>query len=262
MGFEDVKNEYKAYFVDDGKAGLSWAVTTEETVDLLIGRFEPFGEEEITRMYDIFKIDNPHLGDKLVLGGQVVKIPLRNPIAVLVADGYACIGDSACMTVPFAGSGIANSMKAGKMLAKAIMADKNEEYSAYTLWKYQSDFYKNIGGAMATINLVKILLAHITKEDFEFFFGNGILTSEDLSFNTNDTSVKSMFSHFSPAIIMDRLKKVGGNPALLKKIGGVAVNAGRLTLIMKRFPEAYDRNAVAKWANSYNKLFNTLTDID
>lgn len=259
-GFEDVKNEYKAYFVDDGKAGLSWAVTTEKTVDLLIGRFERFGQEEVDRMNKIFKIDNPHLGDDLVLGGQIVKIPLRHPVALLVADGYACIGDSACMTVPFAGSGIANSMKAGKMLADTVMADKNEEYSVHSLWNYQYTFYKNIGSSMATIGLVKILLLSITKEDFEYFFGNKILTSEDMSFNTNDTSVKSMFSHFTLSVILDRLKKVGGNPALLKKIGGVAINAGKLMLIMSRFPESYERNAVHKWADKYNKLFNTLIE--
>ena len=255
-GFEDVKNEYKTYFVDDGNSGLTWVVTTEKTVDLLIARFEPFGQDEIDRMYKIFKADNPHLGETLVLGGQVTKIPLRHPIAVMVADGYASIGDSACMTVPIAGSGIANSLRAGRILAKTVSSDKNEEYSASTLWKYQLDFFDNIGGTMGMIDLGKGLLLSLKKEDFDFFFRNHILTSEDLSFNTNETSAKTMFAHFTPTVIMDRLKKIGANRSLLKRIGGIAAKAGRLKLILSRIPEKYERDEVIKWAEKYEKLFS------
>ena len=255
-GFENVRNEYKTYFVDDGKTGTTWAVTTEKTVDLLIARFAPFGQEEIDRMFKIFKADNPHLGDTLVLGGQVTKIPLRHPLSTLVADGYAAIGDSACMTVPIAGSGIANSIRAGKMLADTVLADHNEEFSAATLWRYQLEFFDKIGGTMAMIDAAKSLLLSLKKADFEFFFSNKILTSEDLSFNTNETSAKAMFSHFSPSVIMDRLKKVGANRTLLRRIGGVAVRVGRLKLILSRMPDTYNRAAVAKWAEKYERLFS------
>ena len=253
-GFEDVQNEYKTYFVDDGNSGTVWAVTTEKTVDLLIARFEPFGQEEIDRMYKIFKADNPHLGDQLVLGGQIVKIPLRRPLSVLVADGYAAIGDSACMTVPIAGSGIANSIRAGKILADAVLADRNGEYTVNTLWKYQKDFFDNIGGSMATIDVAKKFLLGLKKADFEFFFSNKILTSEDLSFNTNETSAKAMFAHFSPSVILDRLKKVGANRSLIRRLGVVAVRIGRLQLLMSRFPDTYSRAAVKKWAEKYDAL--------
>lgn len=206
-------------------------------------------------MYKIFKADNPHLGDKLVLGGQITKIPLRRPLAILVADGYAAVGDSACMTVPIAGSGIANSLRAGKILADVIRADRNEEYSAYSLWGYQVTFFDKIGNSSAMIDMARALLLSLKKEDFEFFFGNKILTSEDLSFNTNETSAKEMFAHFSPTVILDRLKKVGANRVLLKKIGAVAVRIGKLKLITSRMPDVYARAAVAKWAEKYEKLF-------
>ena len=54
--------------------------------------------------------DNPRLGTEVVRGGQFVEIPVRHPLSVMVADGYAAIGDSAFMTVPLIGSGIANSL--------------------------------------------------------------------------------------------------------------------------------------------------------
>ena len=255
-GFEDVRNEYKTYFVDDGRTGTTWVVTTENTVDLLIARFEPFGQEEIDRMYKIFKADNPHLGDTLLLGGQITKIPLRRPLAVLVADGYAAIGDSACMTVPIAGSGIANSIRAGKLLADAVLSDHNEEYSAITLWKYQLSFFDIIGGSMGMIDVGKGLLVDLKKEDFEFFFKYKILTSEDISFNTNETSAKAMFSHFTPSVIVDRMKKIGANRALIRRIGGLATRAGRLKLTLARLPDQYNREDVINWAKKYDRVFN------
>ncbi len=259
-GYEDIPNIYKVYFVDDGKKGLSWAVTTENTVDLLIGRFEPYGNDEIEKMYNIFKADNPQLGDKLILGGQICPIPLRQPIAMLVADGYAAVGDCACMTVPIVGSGIANSMRAGAILAEAVVSDTNHEYSVYSLWKYQYDFYKKVGITNATVDLFKTFLAKITKEDIEFFFNRKILTSEDLAISSNETSVKAMFSNITLSVIIDRVKKVGGNPELLKKVGSIALSAGKLKLIMTRFPETYSRDSVIKWANRYNKFFAGLID--
>ena len=259
-GFEAVGNEYKVYFVDDGKAGLTWAITTEKAVDLLIARFEPFGQEEIDRMHEFFKADNPHLGDTLVLGGQITKIPLRRPLAILVADGYAAVGDSACMTVPVTGSGITNSLCAGRILADAVLADRNEEYSAVTLWKYQREFISKIGDSMSLMDIGKELLLDLKREDFAFFFHNKILTSEDISLNSNETTVKAVLSHFTPSVIVDRLKKIGANRELTRRISSIAARAGRLTLTLSLIPDRYYREDVLNWAAKYERVFNTASD--
>ncbi len=255
-GFENVENEYKVYFVDDGKAGLTWAVTTQETVDLLIARFEPFGQEEIDRMHEIFKADNPHLGDTLMLGGQITRIPLRRPLAILVADGYAAVGDSACMTVPITGSGITNSLCAGKLLADTVLFDQNEEYSAVTLWNYQRAFFAKIGESMSLIDVGKDLLLELKKEDFDFFFKNRILTSEDLSLTSKETSVKALLSHFTPSILVDRMKKIGANRELTRRISGIAARVGKMKLTLALMPDRYYREDVANWAAKYERVFN------
>ena len=51
----------------------------------------------------------------------------------MVADGYAAIGDSAFMTVPVIGSGIANALKAAKILADAISSIGEKTGIALTL---------------------------------------------------------------------------------------------------------------------------------
>jgi flavin-dependent dehydrogenase len=70
---------------------------------------------------------------------------------MMVFDGYAAIGDSAFMTVPIIGSGIANSLKAARMLADTILADRDGAYDFEHLWKYQTRYYKNIGAGLAAV---------------------------------------------------------------------------------------------------------------
>ena len=48
-----------------------------------------FTEAEVNETLEILRKDNPSLGTEIVRGGQFVQIPVRQPLGVLVADGYA-----------------------------------------------------------------------------------------------------------------------------------------------------------------------------
>ena len=89
---------------------------------------------------------------------------------IYIADGYAAIGDSAFMTVPIIGSGIANSMKASAILADAIMDDKEGCYSAKTLWKYQRGFYSEFGNGLAPLASIKLLLTRLNPDELDYIF--------------------------------------------------------------------------------------------
>ena len=113
----------------DNIRGISWIASEDDHTDLLIGRFEDFDMAEVERFSDVLRETNPRLGRERVRGGQFVEIPVRQPLAMMVADGYAAIGDSAFMTVPMIGSGIANSLKASRALADAVTADSECAFS-------------------------------------------------------------------------------------------------------------------------------------
>ena len=57
-------------------------------------------EADIKENLDFVCEKNEHVGREIVRGGKVVDIPVRQPLAVFIADGYAAVGDSACMTIP------------------------------------------------------------------------------------------------------------------------------------------------------------------
>ncbi len=247
------EDKYKVCMLPEGKSGIGWVASEDEYTDLLIGRFEPFDGAEAQRTAEYFRGKNPTLGTEIVRGGNFVQIPVRQPLSVMVCDGYAAIGDSAFMTVPIIGSGIANSFRAAKILAETVIADVDGEYSGKTLWAYQYRFYKEYGAGLAPLAIVKLLLAKLTPEQLNYIFENGILTSKEMTITAKSTGMSDFF-HFSPdlpkrgiAIIKDK--------ALLKELIEVAKKMVSVIAVCAKIPKDYDRAAVCGWAWKYDQIF-------
>ena len=248
-----VEDKYKVCLLPEGKLGIGWVATEEKYTDLLIGRFEPFDMEEVERTAEFFRSHNKSLGEEVVRGGQFVEIPVRQSISIMIANGYAAIGDSAFMTVPIIGSGIANSLRAAPLLAKTIMDDKTETYNAETLWQYQYKFYKNLGAGLAPLAAVKLLLTRITPQQLDYIFEKGILTWREMTITADSTSITD-FLH--PALDMPKraiaiLKEVD----LLKKMLRVGADIGKIIVHCSTLPKDYDKNKVSRWAEQYDKIF-------
>ena len=252
---ETAEDKFKVQLLREGKLGICWVAAEEEHTDVLIGRFEPFDLAEVDRTLESLRRDNPAIGTEIVRGGQFVHIPVRQPLGVLVADGYAAIGDAAFMTVPIIGSGIANSLKAAKLLCDAVTADRDGAYSAHTLWKYQGDFYSKIGANLAPLACVKLLLTRLVPSDLDYIFETGILNADDMTIDADSTSLTAMFS----GMTMDDLKtKAGGlvkNPAVFKKILRLGKEIGVATAVTAAMPKAYDPDKVLRWVKNYNACF-------
>lgn len=253
-------NKYKVCLLPEGKLGIGWVAAEDEYTDLLIGRFEPFDINEAERTAEYFRSKNPCLGNEIKCGGQFAQIPVRQPLAVLVADGYAAIGDSTFMTVPIIGSGIANSFKAAKMLADAIISDATCTYSAETLWKYQLDYYSSLGNGLAVLAQVKLLLTKLTPDELDYILDNGILTWRELTITAESTDITKMI-HFSPdlpkrGVMLVKNKKL--TKKMLDLVGGIASTA----VACASMPKSYGRLEVKKWADKYNKIFCIIRQIN
>ncbi len=248
-----IKDKYKVCLLPEGKLGIGWVATEEEYTDLLIGRFEPFDITEVERTAEYFRNRNESLGTQIVRGGQFVEIPVRQSISVMVANGYAAIGDSAFMTVPIIGSGIANSLRAAPILAKAIMDDRTEAYTAKTLWQYQYKFYKNLGAGLAPLAAVKLLLTRITPEQLDYIFEKQILTWREMTITADSTSITD-FIH--PAIDMPkRALAIVKDKDLLKKLLKVGADIGEIITLCAVLPKEYNKTKVMQWAAKYDRIF-------
>ena len=250
------EDKYRVYLMFDDKPQVCWVADDEEYTDVLIGRFEPLTEEEVEETLGKLREINDDLGTELVRGGQFVTIPVRQPLGILVADGYAAIGDSAFMTVPIIGSGIANSLKAAKLLADAVIEDEEELYTAETLWKYQREFYKKLGNGLAPLAIIKLMIDRFSPRDIDYFFDNNILNSEDMTFGADTNSIMCFIEKL---LNLDSLKsKVKGfinDFALSKKVFGMNTRIAAVMAITKAMPVRYDRKRIKNWSEGYIKCF-------
>ncbi|MBP5271564.1 MAG: FAD-dependent monooxygenase [Clostridia bacterium] len=249
-----VEDKYKVILFPDAESiGIGWIATEDTFSDLLIGHMDPLTVSEAETIAERYRKTNPQLGTKKLRGGQLVLIPVRQPLSIMVADGYAAIGDSAFMTVPIIGSGIGNAIKNSKILAETIIADKTGTYSAETLWPYQYEYFQKMGKNIAPLALVKLLLTRISQDQLDYAFNEGILTHYELTITANHTSLWK-FLHFDPNL-PKRGMAILKDPDLLKKGAGVVADVVAALVVEQFLPKQYSRPAVQKWAKAYDTVF-------
>ncbi|NMP37998.1 MAG: NAD(P)-binding protein [Clostridiales bacterium] len=252
---EVLEDKYKVFIFHGGKLGISWVAAEENHTDVLIGRFEPFGMDEVNATLNALRVTNPCLGTQLLRGGRFVNIPVRQPLGMLVADGYAAIGDSAFMTVPIIGSGIANSLKAARMLADAVCADASGAYSAQTLWKYQRDFYKSLGNGLAQLACIRRMLVTLEPQELDYIFEHGILNADDMTIGADSVNLGSFVKGTRFADIKLKFNGVTGNRQVMKKVMRMGKEIAQVSAITAVMPPRYEYTSAMKWVNSYNACF-------
>ncbi len=248
-----VEAKFKVMLFAGGELGVNWIASEDDHTDLLMGRFKDFDIEEVQRFSDYLRESNPRLGTEIVRGGQFVEIPVRQPLSIMVADGYAAIGDCAFMTVPLIGSGIANCLKASRVLANAIIADKKQAFTAETLWKYQQGYYKELGAGLAPLACGKLLLLNLTAEEVDYVIDNGILNEDMMTIGADFTGLGSM--NIDPRALINQAKQVCQDPELLKKIIACGVRMGKAVAACAMMPKKYNAKRVRSWAKVYEFVY-------
>lgn len=249
------EDKFKLLLLHQNQMGIYWVAAEENHTDALIGRFTPLSEEDVDDALAYLRSKNPHLGDELVRGGQFVNIPVRQPLGVMVADGYAAIGDSAFMTVPVIGSGMANAFKASKMLADAIIEDTTDSFSAETLWKYQRKYYKELGNGFAPLACVKLLLTRLYSDELDYIFDSGILNADDMTIGADSTDIGSILGGVTKESLKKKLVGLKNNPVVLKKVLRCVKELGAAVAVTNAMPKSYSRKSVNAWVKQYNNCF-------
>lgn len=248
-----VEAKFKVMLFAGGVRGISWVASEDKYTDLLLGRFEDFDMEEVERFAEFLRETNPRLGKEVVRGGQFVEIPVRQPLSIMVADGYAAIGDSAFMTVPLIGSGIANSLKAARVLADTVTSDKTESFSAESLWRYQCGYYKVLGAGLAPLACGKLLLLSLTPEEVDYIFEKGIMNESMMTIGADFTGLSSV--KLDPRDLVNQAKQVCNDPEILKKLIACGVNMGKAAAACAMMPKKWNAKRVQSWAKVYEFVF-------
>ena len=255
------EHKYLISLMTGENCGLLWVITNEDSVDVFIGTFGELTKEFIDEKLALLRKENPHLGKKLLRGGEgIVDIPLRQPLSIMVADGYAAIGDAAFMTIPVKGSGIGYSMRAGKMLAECVMADENGLYNEETLWPYQIRYFEEVGSNSAVLAIIKNLFPVVTLEDLIYLFGENVISSEDLEKFGSEAGVAKIIASLKLGVIRDKAKKLIGNQNVRRMMTGAGKNIALYKIVEQSLKENFSSAAARKWADAYDNFFENIKE--
>ena len=251
---DTVENRFKLSLFSNGYRGISWVTTEDDYTDVLIGRFKPFTKDEATKQLAEIREMNSALGAKKLRGGSFATIPIRQTLAIMVADGYAAVGDSAFMTTPLIGSGIANALKAAKYLADVIIADETKTFSAETLWQYQRLYFTKAGMFITPFALLKNVVVTMNPEQIDNVFDSGILEARSKANKIPNAKAAEMSTNVVEILV--RVRNLLSDKEMKKLIGQALTKIAKLSVLTKSMPKEYSRNEVIKWAQKYNRMFD------
>lgn len=262
---KDIFHVYRAYFKNSepvhiepsyvmdlfhmNRPGLDWTIFEEDYTDILLGKFGAAGEltqDEISAALESYRKDYPFITEEIVRGGCVRDIPIAKMLPLIVADGYAAVGDSAAMTVPLNGSGIVLSMNAGKLLADAIIEAEGKTDKA-ALWKYQYKYFTTLAKDYVIVCKLKDFFTFVDGSLVDYFLEANILSPELLACGNGDINIptKQIFYIISKAGPILRL-----TPDIIRNFKSVI----HLPSAIKDMPEKYDADKVNAWVENYSKI--------
>lgn len=234
---------YNVYFFHNGKPGMDWAITNEDNVDILVGAFGHLLQCEIDAAVEDFRAIYPYMGETLLRGGYADHIPLRRTLPVFVFNGYAAVGNSACMTEPLSGSGLMLSVKAGNLLAD-VLKESDGDTTAWGLWPYNRDYIRTCAERYYDDLLIKKFLAGLKAEDIDFFIDKNILTAKELCGSGEPYTVRGILEK---ANLLRR-------PDLLPGVARLGAGLALLPRVKAALPEEYDREKLNHWREVADRL--------
>lgn len=249
------KDKYKVILLSEYEKGISWVTDNKNRTDILIGKFYDFDLEKAEKIVEKLRKTNPSIGNKLVRGGQIVNIPVRQPLGILVTDGYAAIGDSAFMTTPIIGSGIANTLKASPILAESLIRNKDKDYTADVLWDYQSSFYKKMGAGLAPIACIKMMISSLSGEELDFLVDNHILTAENMAIGADSNNIMAVAKTSAFPIFCKKMIKLFSNKSVAPQFTKMVSSIGISIVISAMMPKKYNKKKALNWVKKYNNCF-------
>ncbi len=235
---ESPEYPFEVSLYHEGEKGLSWFCTNPDSCDILIGRVEKFGDGKLSELIDGYRAEHPWCGETILHGGTRAVIPVRAPLSLMVADGYAAVGDAAFMTTPMNGMGIDLSVKAGRLLADTVTGAGNAELTASVLWKYNRDYHRNYGAETARNAGLKDALLAMPSEGVDFLFESGVVAASDLAGGGRNTDFKSL---------LNKLRNGMKNPKYFFAVLKGLIRGGAVSRKLAGAPEEYDPVKIGKW---------------
>lgn len=214
--------------------------------DILISNFESLTQKQIDDAIAYIRTRNPYISDECMTS-VTDAIPVRYPLATIVANGYALIGNSAFMTKPTSGSGIENTLRAAVILADVIK--HASDFSVQTLWKYAVRSNASFGANCYMAYIARSRFQRLDKNDIVWLFTSDVLNENLLALVRRD--LKSV-SDFKIESIAASVQLARTRPEFMHQIEDIIKLCLRARILAHRMPRIYNEAAIAKWKAEYD----------
>ena len=242
-------DQYKFYLKYLGKPGICWCgMEIDGSISTLIGNIGDLTEESYEESFAQLKRDNPIISDKLLRGGFATSIPVRYPAPIMVANGYASVGDSAFMTIPLLGNGISNAIRGGQMLAEAII--ESDSVAVGDLWKYQVRYFNELGALCCFVDYIKRGLLATDNDELKYLFECGIVTNEDIA-----GIFSGKLNLISPKDLAGRIADAYRTRGFFGTMASAAVKGFKAMVVAFQIPKEYDASKIFAWKYKLDNLY-------
>ncbi|MDE6302754.1 MAG: NAD(P)/FAD-dependent oxidoreductase [Clostridia bacterium] len=250
--YEKTSNEptpSNVYLMPEGFSVL-WCKDAPNTAmsDVFISTFESLTKEQVDTALNYLKERNPHMTDKCSVFVQDA-IPVRYPLATIVANGYALIGNSAFMTKPTSGSGIENTLNAAQILCDVIR--RADDFTVETLWRYAVRTTVAFGSNCYMAYVARSRFQNLNRDDLIWLFTSGILNESLLAIARFDIPHLNEFKLDS---IRGSLQLAKSRPDFIRQIESILRKAARAKLHALMIPRIYNEKIIAKWKAEYDSF--------
>jgi len=126
-------------------------------------------------------LTKPRFEGSLLLNGGAWYDPTRKPLDNMVGNGFAILGDAACLVNPIHGGGIGPSMLSGYLSGKTVIeALEKGDASQKSLWSYNCKYIEMYGAKQAGLDVFRFRLLTSRDEDLSYGMKYKLFTEEDI----------------------------------------------------------------------------------
>lgn len=144
----------------------------------IFGGGQPGGYENTEKAAQIFLNEVPFPPYKVIEEHRATTAYRRSPFSI-VANGFFCIGDSACMSKSFSGEAIESSWRVSLIALEVIdkALRQNLELNRENLWEINIQYFRNQGAKLAALLSQISGAANTTKKDVCYLFKKDFIFS-------------------------------------------------------------------------------------
>ena len=237
---------------------LAWSKEEPEKggVDVFLGSDKAISEGEKAQALAFLREREPCLGDRLLFSYKE-SIPLRYPLAVLVGNGYAAVGNAAFMTRPFCGSGIETALVAARDLVSAVDALKDKPCSVENLWKYNLRFNRKFGAFFSAQYVFRQVIEKLPPEDIDYIFTSGLFDEGIVALATLD---RAAFKRADLGAFYRGIRSVWQRKNIVEMAKVTLSQAVRAYFLARSIPSRYDFSKVKRWKEEFDAFMQEAPD--